>query len=88
MKHLVTFYCLIVKNIVYLERENMTRLFRSEQNKKIAGVCGGIGEFFDIDPTLIRLVFIFLGLATGLVPFIIGYIIAWWIVPTKSEIEK
>jgi phage shock protein C len=66
----------------------MKRLFRSEQNKKIAGVCGGIGEFFDIDPTLIRLVFIFLGLATGLIPFIIGYFIAWWIVPTKSEIEK
>lgn len=66
----------------------MKRLFRSEQNKKIAGVCGGIGEFFDIDPTLIRLVFIFLGLATGLIPFIIGYIIAWWIVPTKSELEK
>jgi phage shock protein C len=66
----------------------MKRLFRSEQNKKIAGVCGGIGEFFDIDPTLIRLVFIFLGLATGLIPFIIGYIIAWWIVPTKSEVEK
>lgn len=66
----------------------MKRLFRSEQNKKIAGVCGGIGEFFDIDPTLIRLVFIFLGLATGLIPFFIGYIIAWWIVPTKSELEK
>jgi phage shock protein C len=66
----------------------MKRLFRSEQNKKIAGVCSGIGEFFDIDPTLVRLVFIFLGLATGLIPFVIGYVIAWWIVPTKSELEK
>ena len=66
----------------------MKRLFRSEQNKKIAGLCGGIGEFFDIDPTLVRLVFIFLGLATGLIPFVIGYAIAWWIVPTKSELEK
>ena len=66
----------------------MKRLFRSEQNKKIAGVCGGIGEFFDIDPTLVRLAFIFLGLATGLIPFAIGYVIAWWIVPTKSELEK
>jgi phage shock protein C len=66
----------------------MKRLFRSEQNKKIAGVCGGIGEFFDIDPTLVRLAFIFLGIVTGLIPFIIGYVIAWWIVPTKSELEK
>jgi phage shock protein C len=66
----------------------MKRLFRSEQNKKIAGVCGGIGEFFDIDPTLVRLAFIFLGIVTGLIPFTIGYIITWWIVPTKSELEK
>jgi phage shock protein C len=66
----------------------MKRLFRSEQNKKIAGVCGGIGEFFDIDPTLIRLAFIILGIVTGLIPFTIGYVIAWWIVPTKSELEK
>jgi phage shock protein C len=65
----------------------MKRLFRSEKNKKIAGVCAGIGEYFDLDPTLVRLVFIFLGLATGLFPFFIGYIVAWLIVPNQTEVE-
>ena len=60
----------------------MTRLYRSEINKKIAGVCGGIGEMMDVDPTIIRLVTLILGLATGIFPFVVGYIIAWWIVPT------
>jgi phage shock protein C len=65
----------------------MKKLYRSEHNKKIAGICGGFGELMDLDPTLVRLLFIFLGLATGLFPFTIGYLVAWWIVPTKSEIE-
>ena len=34
------------------------RLFRSRENKMICGVCGGIGEFFGVDPTLIRLAFV------------------------------
>jgi phage shock protein C len=59
----------------------MTRLYRSETNKKIAGVCGGIGEMMDVDPTIIRLATLILGLATGIFPFVIGYLIAWWIVP-------
>ena len=59
----------------------MTRLFRSETNKKIAGVCGGIAELMDVDPTIVRLVVVVLGLVTGILPFVIGYLIAWWIVP-------
>ena len=59
----------------------MTRLYRSETEKKIAGVCGGIGELLDVDPTIIRLLALFLALATGILPFVIAYIVAWWIVP-------
>lgn len=36
----------------------MKKLFRSNKDKKLFGVCGGLGEFFDIDPTFIRLVFV------------------------------
>jgi len=61
----------------------MTRLYRSDTNKKIAGICGGIGETMDVDPTIVRLVVIVFTLATGLVPFLIGYLVAWWIVPPK-----
>jgi len=59
------------------------QLFRSATNKKIAGICGGVGEMMNVDPTIIRLVTIVLGLVTGIIPFIIAYIIAWWIVPEK-----
>ena len=60
---------------------SMKKLFRSNTNKKIAGVCGGIGEMMDADPTIVRLVVVVLALATGIIPFFIGYLIAWWIVP-------
>jgi phage shock protein C len=59
----------------------MKKLFRSRTNRKIAGVCGGLGELTDTDPTIIRLIAIVLALTTALFPFFIGYLIAWWIVP-------
>ena len=63
----------------------MKKLWRSRTNKKIAGICGGIGEMTETDPTIIRLAVIVLGLATGFFPFFIGYLIAWWIVPVNAE---
>ena len=51
------------------------RLMKSRTNKVIWGVCGGIGEYFNIDPTIIRLIwlaFIFFGGAGGLLYFIAG----------------
>lgn len=59
----------------------MKRLTRSYTDKKIAGICGGLGEYLSVDPTIVRLAFVFLGLATGVFPFLIGYIIAWILVP-------
>ncbi|MGP8319644.1 MAG: PspC domain-containing protein [Methanosarcinaceae archaeon] len=55
------------------------RLYRSRDNCMIAGVCGGLAEYFDTDPTLIRLLWILFTLAGG--SGIIGYIIAWVIIP-------
>jgi phage shock protein C len=63
--------------------ENMKRLYRSSTDKKIAGVCGGIAEHMDIDPTIVRLLIVVLGLITGVIPFCIGYIVAWVMVPPK-----
>lgn len=63
----------------------MTRLYRSETNKKIAGICGGIGEMMDIDPTIVRLVVALLALITAVVPFVIAYLLAWWIVPVGKQ---
>ncbi len=49
----------------------------------IAGVCGGLGEYMNTDPTLIRLIFVALLVFTGFFPGLIAYIIWWAIVPEK-----
>jgi phage shock protein C len=59
----------------------MKKIYRSQEDKKIAGILGGIGELFDIDPTLLRLLFVFIGLATGIIPLIVAYLIGWIIIP-------
>ncbi len=61
----------------------MKRLYRSRMDKKVAGVCGGLGEYFDVDPTVIRLVTVVLFFASGFFPILIGYIIAMIIVPVE-----
>lgn len=57
------------------------RLYRSLYNRKIAGVCGGLGEFFGIDPTIIRLLWAFAILLYGAGLF--AYIIAWVVIPEE-----
>lgn len=61
----------------------MRRLYLSNTDKKISGVCGGIGEYFDIDPTLIRLAWVFISIATGGIPGLTAYFIAAAIIPRK-----
>ena len=61
----------------------MKKLYLSVADRKIGGVCGGIAEYFDLDPTLVRLAAVVACLITGLIPLLIGYLIAWAIVPTK-----
>ena len=59
----------------------MKRLYRSTTDKKIAGICGGLGQYLNVDPTVVRLAAVFGCIVTGIIPFIVGYIIAWVIVP-------
>ena len=61
----------------------MRKLHLSKTDSKIFGVCGGIGETYDIDPTLIRLGFILLCFATAILPMVLTYIIAGAIIPKK-----
>lgn len=60
------------------------RLYRVEEGKKIFGVCGGIGEYFDVDPTLVRLLWVVFCLLGG--SGILAYIIAAIIMPPKSHV--
>ena len=63
----------------------MKKLYLSDSDKKIAGICGGIAETYDIDSTLIRLAWVFIGLATAIIPALVTYIIAWIIIPQKPH---
>ena len=65
----------------------MKKLYLSDNDKKISGVCGGIGEYFQIDSTIIRLVWIVISIPTGFVPGIIAYFIAAAIMPKPPKIE-
>ena len=61
----------------------MKKLTLSENNKKIAGVCGGIGEYFHIDPTIVRILWIagiFLSLGTG----VLAYLLCWFLIPNPD----
>jgi phage shock protein C len=57
------------------------KLFRSEKNKMIGGVCAGLAEYFDIDSSLVRLIFVALTMITAILPMLIFYIIAWIVIP-------
>ena len=58
------------------------RMTRSVSDRKIAGVCGGIAEFFSLDPTVVRLIWIVLTIVPGaIVCGILAYIVAWFIIP-------
>ena len=60
----------------------MKKLYRSKDYRLIAGVCGGLGEYFDIDPIIFRMIFIALLINGG--AGIIIYILMWIFVPVKT----
>lgn len=62
------------------------RLYKIEEGKKLDGVCGGIAEYFDIDPTLVRVAWILFSACGGC--GILAYIIAAIVMPKKSEVDK
>ncbi len=59
------------------------RLYKSRDNRVIAGVIGGLGEYFDIDPVLFRVTYIALTVFTAVVPGIIAYILMAIVVPSQ-----
>lgn len=59
------------------------RLYRSDKKRVLVGVCGGLADYFDIDPLLIRIIFIILALSGGL--GLVLYLAAWLIIPRQSH---
>jgi phage shock protein PspC (stress-responsive transcriptional regulator) len=61
------------------------RLRRSTQDRRIAGVCGGLAEYFGVDATAVRVAVVILAIYPGAVIFgVIAYVVAWVIVPTDT----
>lgn len=59
------------------------KLFKSQTNKKLCGVCGGIAEYFEIDPTLVRLALVAFALLGG--SGILAYIVCAIVIPTENN---
>lgn len=64
----------------------LKRLYRSHHNKVFAGICGGIGEYCNIDPTVLRLIWVLVVIFTGFVPGVLVYIIAYFVIPPMRMI--
>jgi len=60
------------------------RLYRSKDDRIIGGVCGGLAQHLDLDPSLIRIITVLL-IFSGISP--IFYLIAWLIIPSERELE-
>ena len=64
----------------------MKKLYRSNRDKMVAGVCGGVAEYFDVDSSLIRLLWVLLIIFGG--SGLLLYIIGWVIIPEREDLDE
>lgn len=62
----------------------MKKVYKSKENKILYGVIGGIGDYFNVDPTILRVFWIVITIFTGFFPATFAYIFATIIVPSKT----
>ena len=63
----------------------MKRLYRSTTDQLVAGICGCIGEYLEIDPNIIRVIWVAITAITGFFPGIVVYILLWIILPQRGQ---
>ncbi len=61
----------------------MKKLYRSKTNRIMAGILGGLGDYANIDPTILRIIFVILLIFTGVLPFALIYFIMVFVVPEE-----
>ena len=61
------------------------KLYRSQKEKMVAGVCGGLGEYLDLDPTLIRIIWVVITLMGG--AGLLAYLVMWIVVPLEPDVS-
>nr|WP_156816883.1 PspC domain-containing protein [Salsuginibacillus kocurii] len=62
------------------------KLYRSESDRKLAGVCGGIAEYFGIDATIVRVLAIVSIFPLAVIPVLLTYIVLAFVIPNESEV--
>jgi phage shock protein C len=67
---------------------NVKRLYRSRTNRMISGVCAGLGEFFSMDPTVVRLIFVIVGVVGWVFPAVIIYLVMAIVIPEEPGAYK
>jgi len=65
--------------------KNIKKIYRSRKERILAGICGGIANYFEVDPTLVRIIFLFIVFAAG--SGILTYLILIFLVPLEPEIK-
>ncbi|WP_286681240.1 PspC domain-containing protein [Methanoculleus sp. DTU007] len=65
----------------------MKKLTRSRTDRWIAGICGGIGEYLEIDPNVIRVIWVIFTVVTGFVIGIVIYLLLWLILPESGQVH-
>ena len=61
------------------------RLYRSSTEARLAGVCGGLGQYLSFDPVIVRLLWVGITCLTGVIPGVLAYLAAWLIVPLEPQ---
>lgn len=65
--------------------ETKQRLHRSRSNKMVAGVCGGLAEWLGWDPTLVRILYVVVSIASVAFPGILVYLVLWLVMPERQS---
>lgn len=78
-------HAILISVIIMANNKKKKRLYRIEDGSKIFGVCGGIAEYFDVDPTLVRVIWVIFSLVYGC--GILAYLICALCMPKESEVR-
>ncbi|MCT8140189.1 PspC domain-containing protein [Anaerobacillus sp. CMMVII] len=65
----------------------MKRLVRTQHDRKLTGVCGGLGQYFNIDPTIVRILFLILIIPTAFFTMPIAYLVATMLIPNEQDVR-
>ena len=62
------------------------KIYRNQTNELVAGVCSGLADYFEIDATLVRIIFVVLGIGGG--SGVLIYLVLWFVIPANEVVEK